>query len=41
MALGVDVTVKPRGDGYHVEITFDDPDLALDLARRLRRRAAA
>ena len=40
-ALGVDVTVKPSGSGYRVEIAFDDPDDALALARRLRQRAAA
>lgn len=40
-ALGVDVTVRPRGDGYRVELTFDDPDEALALARRLRPRAVA
>ncbi len=40
-AFGIEVTVKPRGDGYRVELTFDDPDEALALARRLRPRAAA
>ena len=40
-ALGVDVTVRPRGDGYRVELSFDDPDEALALARRLRPRAVA
>jgi ParB family chromosome partitioning protein len=40
-ALGIEVTVKPRGDGYRVELAFDDPDEALALARRLRPRAAA
>ena len=40
-ALGVDVTVKPSGSGYRVEIAFDDPDDALALARRLRPRAVA
>jgi ParB family chromosome partitioning protein len=40
-ALGVEVTVTPRGSGYRVEIAFDDPDEALALARRLRPRAAA
>ena len=24
-ALGIEVTVKPRGDGYRVELAFDDP----------------
>jgi ParB family chromosome partitioning protein len=40
-ALGIEVSVKPRGDGYRVELAFDDPDEALDLARRLRPRAVA
>jgi ParB family chromosome partitioning protein len=40
-ALGVEVTVTPRGTGYRVEIAFDDPDDALALARRLRPRAVA
>ncbi len=40
-ALGVDVTVRSRGSGYRVELAFDDPDEALALARRLRRRAVA
>ncbi|HEV2775812.1 MAG TPA: chromosome partitioning protein ParB, partial [Solirubrobacteraceae bacterium] len=40
-ALGIEVTVKPRGDGYRVELSFDDPDEALALARRLRPRAVA
>ncbi|MEA2142923.1 MAG: ParB family transcriptional regulator, chromosome partitioning protein [Solirubrobacteraceae bacterium] len=40
-AFGIEVTVKPRGDGYRVELTFDDPDEALALARRLRPCAAA
>jgi ParB family chromosome partitioning protein len=40
-ALGIDVTVRPRGTGYRVELTFDDPDEALALARRLRPRAVA
>jgi len=39
--LGVDVTVRPRGDGYRVELTFADPDEALALVRRLRPRAVA
>jgi ParB family chromosome partitioning protein len=25
-ALGIEVTVKPRGTGYRVELAFDDPD---------------
>ncbi len=40
-ALGVDVAVKPRADGYRVELAFSDADEALALARRLRPRAAA
>ena len=36
-ALGIEVTVKPRGSGYRVELAFDDPDEALELVRRLRR----
>ena len=40
-ALGIEVTVKPRSDGYRVELRFDDPDEALALARRLRPRAVA
>jgi ParB family chromosome partitioning protein len=39
-AFGIEVTVKPRGDGYRVELAFDDPGEALALARRLRPRAA-
>jgi len=35
-ALGVEVAVKPAGTGYRAELTFDDPDEAIDLARRLR-----
>jgi ParB family transcriptional regulator, chromosome partitioning protein len=40
-ALGIEVTVKPRGTGYRVELAFDDPAEALALARRLRPRAVA
>ena len=40
-ALGIEVTVKPRGTGYRVELAFDDPDAAIELARRLRPRAVA
>jgi len=40
-ALGIGVEVKPRGTGYRVELTFDDPEEALALARRLRPRAVA
>ncbi len=40
-ALGIEVTVKPRGTGFRVELAFEDPDDALALARRLRPRAVA
>ncbi len=40
-ALGIEVSVKPRGGGYRVELAFDDPEEALALARRLRPRAVA
>jgi ParB family chromosome partitioning protein len=40
-AFGIEVTVRPHGDGYRAELTFDDPDEALALARRLRPRRAA
>jgi ParB family chromosome partitioning protein len=40
-ALGVEVTVTPRGSGYRAEIAFDAPDDAIALARRLRPHAAA
>ncbi|MDX6706264.1 MAG: ParB family transcriptional regulator, chromosome partitioning protein [Solirubrobacteraceae bacterium] len=40
-ALGVEVTVTPRGSGYRAEIAFDGPDDAIALARRLRPHAAA
>ena len=40
-AFGVEVTVKPHGDGYRAELTFADPDEAIALARRVRPRAAA
>jgi ParB family chromosome partitioning protein len=40
-ALGMDVTVQPRGTGYRAELAFDDPDDALALARRLSPPAAA
>jgi ParB family chromosome partitioning protein len=40
-ALGVEVTVTPRGSGYRAEIAFDGPDDALALARRLRPHAVA
>jgi ParB family chromosome partitioning protein len=38
-ALGVEVTVRPRGGGYRAELVFDDPTEAIALARRLRPRA--
>jgi ParB family chromosome partitioning protein len=41
-ALGAEVQVKPTRDGgYRVEMGFDTPEEALELARRLRPRAAA
>jgi ParB family transcriptional regulator, chromosome partitioning protein len=40
-ALGADVDVSPAGRGYRAQLTFDSLDQALDLARRLRVRAAA
>jgi ParB family chromosome partitioning protein len=40
-ALGTEVKVKPSGTGYRVEISFEDPEEALALARRLRPRAVA
>ncbi len=40
-ALGVEVIVKPRGEGYRIELAFDDPGEAIALARRLRPRAVA
>jgi ParB family transcriptional regulator, chromosome partitioning protein len=39
--LGTEVRVRPRGAGYKVEISFEDVDEALALARRLRPRAVA
>jgi ParB family chromosome partitioning protein len=39
--LGVEVSVRPRGNGYRVELAFDDPAEAIALARRLRPRAIA
>ena len=35
--LGRDVAVRPRGDGYRIEIAFDSADDALELAALLRR----
>jgi len=40
-ALGADLVVKPAGHGYRVQLEFASLDEALDLARRLRVRAAA
>ncbi len=40
-AFGIEVTVRPHGDGYRAELAFADPDEALALARRLRPRRAA
>ncbi len=41
-ALGANVEVAPgRGSGYRAQLTFGSVDEALDLARRLRVRAAA
>jgi ParB family transcriptional regulator, chromosome partitioning protein len=34
-ALGREVTVRPRGDRFRVELELDDPADALELARRL------
>jgi ParB family chromosome partitioning protein len=41
VALGTEVKVRPSGTGYRVELSFDDPEEALALAHRLRRRAVA
>jgi ParB family transcriptional regulator, chromosome partitioning protein len=40
-ALGCEVEVGPSGRGYRAELSFASLDEALDLARRLRVRAAA
>ncbi len=41
-AFGTDLEVRPgRGHGYRVQLSFESLDEALDLARRLRVRAAA
>lgn len=40
-ALGTDVQVAPRGDGYRVELAFESLDEALELAQRLGLRAPA
>ena len=39
--LGADIDVAPAGRGYRAHITFESLDEALDMARRLRVRAAA
>ncbi|HUR84263.1 MAG TPA: ParB/RepB/Spo0J family partition protein [Solirubrobacteraceae bacterium] len=36
-ALGLEVSVRPRAGGYRVELEFEDPEQALELARRLGR----
>ncbi len=36
-ALGTEVRVRTRGTGYKVELSFDSPDAALALARRVAR----
>jgi ParB family chromosome partitioning protein len=40
-ALGAEVRVTPKGEGYRVALAFDSLDEALALADRLRARAAA
>jgi ParB family transcriptional regulator, chromosome partitioning protein len=39
--LGRDVRVRPRGDGYRIEVDFESPDDALQLVARLSSRRAA
>ncbi len=39
--LGADIDVAPSGRGYRAQLTFTSLDEALDMARRLRVRAAA
>ena len=39
--LGADIDVAPAGRGYRAHVTFESLDEALDMARRLRVRAAA
>jgi ParB family transcriptional regulator, chromosome partitioning protein len=39
--LGTDVTVRPTTTGYRAELSFADPDEALDLARRIGPRRVA
>ena len=40
-ALGADVRVTPRADGYHVALAFGSLDEALEVAERLGVTAAA
>ena len=40
-ALGIDVTVRPRGDAYRAELDLDSLEQALTMIARLRPRAAA
>ncbi len=40
-AFGRDVRVRPRGTGYKVELAFDSPDDAVELAERLGARSPA
>jgi ParB family transcriptional regulator, chromosome partitioning protein len=40
-ALGAEVRVRPAGGGYRAELSFDSPEDALELARRIRPRAVA
>jgi ParB family transcriptional regulator, chromosome partitioning protein len=40
-ALGREVRVRPRGDGFRVELELDDPREGIELAERILRRAAA
>jgi ParB family chromosome partitioning protein len=39
--LGTDVTVRPTAGGYRAELSFTDPDEAIDLARRIGPRRVA
>src|SRR6185312_3214012 len=40
-ALGAEVRVRPTAAGYRAELTFDTPEEAVELARRIRPRAVA
>jgi ParB family transcriptional regulator, chromosome partitioning protein len=40
-ALGREVRVRPRGDGFRVELELEDPRDGIELAERILRRAAA